>query len=149
MHYVFEAMKRHGRKAEVIDCIRRWWGVFVKWGLSTTPENWEYPAGWLSACHAWSAHPIIHFHNIILGVTQSAIAWKRIDFEPVFYGRGASGRTATPLGEVEVEWKRDGDMAEVRLVVPKGMTARVRLPGVCRTVKGGRHRWAVKPGETA
>ena len=143
MYYVFEALKSHGYKADVVECIRRWWGDFLEWGVSTTPEVWHHPGGRSSACHAWSAHPIVHFHNAILGVTQAAVAWKRIGFEPVFYGNSASGRTATPLGEVEVEWRREGDKVDVRLVVPRGMTARVKLPGVRKTVAGGRHHWSV------
>ena len=43
-------------------------------------------------------------------------------------GKSASGKVATPLGEVEVAWERTDRAAEVRLVVPKGMTARVLLP---------------------
>ena len=144
MYYVFEALKMRGRKAEVVDCIRRWWGEFLKWDVTATPELWERPDGGASACHAWSAHPIVHLHNIILGVTQSALAWKSIRFAPVFMGKSASGKVATPLGEVEVSWARADRAAEVRLVVPKGMTARVLLPGVKRTVKSGRHHWQVK-----
>jgi len=146
MHYVFEALKAHGHQAEVIDCIRRWWGVFLDWGLSTVPENWDPPAGMLSACHAWSAHPIVHLHNIILGVTQKAFAWKLITFAPTFIGTSASGKVSTPLGEIEVSWKRSGDTADVRLVIPKGMAARVKLPGVVKTAYRGRYHWTVKLG---
>jgi len=143
MYYVFEALKRQGRKSEVIDCIRRWWGEFLDWGVSTTPEVWKRPAGSASACHAWSAHPIVHFHAVLLGVTQAAVGWKRIDFAPVLMIDSASGKVATPLGEVIVDWKRMDDTANVSLAVPKGMTARVKLPGARRTVRSGRYHWKV------
>jgi len=146
-YYVFEALKSHGRKREVIDCIRRWWGVFLNWGLSTTPEDWAHTEGRLSACHAWSAHPVVHFHNILLGIAQNGLNWSKIDFAPVFVGKKCRGRVATPRGTVDVSWARSGDFANVRLVLPKDMRARVRLPGVRETVGGGRHAWRVKAGE--
>ncbi len=144
MYYVFEALKSADYGADVVDCIKRWWGEFLEWGVTTTPEVWQPPKGHGSACHAWSAHPIVHFCATILGVSQSAVGWKRIDFAPVFYGDHASGAVATPLGQVEVGWKREGGAVSVTLRVPKGMKARVSLPGVRKTVAGGRHSWTVE-----
>jgi len=144
IYYVFEALKARGRKAEVIRCIRRWWGAFVDDAFTTTPENWVYVGGSISACHAWSAHPVVHLLNVVLGVTEDAVAWRSITFEPVFDCCGqASGAVATPLGEVEVSWRTKGGRADVNLAVPRGMTAKVSLPGVRRTVRAGRHRWNV------
>jgi hypothetical protein len=146
MYYVFEALKANGRAAAAIDCIRRWWGVFVKNGFTTTPEMWGEPKGQWSACHAWSAHPVVHFHNCILGVTQAAIGWRRITFAPVFETlQWAKGKVATPLGTVSVSWRRDGGQVDVKIVVPDGMTAEVRLPGVAETAASGSHRWVVNP----
>ena len=145
MYYIFEALKRAGYGADVIDCIRRWWGMFLDWDVTTTPEVWQRPQGHSSACHAWSAHPIVHFCEVLLGVRQDALAWKRIVFSPVFVGERASGAVATPLGTVESSWQRSGETIDVTLIVPKRMTARVMLPGAKCTVGSGRHRWRVKP----
>jgi hypothetical protein len=145
MYYVFEALKSHGRGAEAIDCIRRWWGVFVEKGFTTTPEMWGVPAGRWSACHAWSAHPIVHLDDVLLGVTQTTVGWRRIKFEPIFEKvRSVSGKVATPLGVVESRWARKDGSVEVTLVLPERMTADVRLPGLRTTVTGGRHAWTVR-----
>ena len=145
MYYVLEALKQSGYKAEAVDCIRRWWGLFLDRGLSTTPENWHELTGWGSACHAWSAHPIVHLHNVVLGVTQASAGWNAISFEPVFCaGRFARGVTATPKGDVESAWQMEGTAAHVHLALPKGMSAKVSLPGVHKTVVGGRHEWRVE-----
>ncbi len=145
MHYVFQALKRTGYGAEVVDCIERWYGVFLDWGFTTTGEVWVHKKGLTSACHAWSAHPIVHLNNIVLGVTQTAVGWRRIRFAPVFAGCAkASGRIATPLGVVESGWRVRGASAEVTLLVPRGMMANVSLPGVKKTLRSGRHRWTVR-----
>ncbi|MHC4711885.1 MAG: alpha-L-rhamnosidase-related protein [Planctomycetota bacterium] len=148
MHYVFEALKQTGHAAEVVDCIRRWWGVFLDWGFTTTGEEWHHEKGMTSACHAWSAHPIVHFHNIVLGVTQSAVGWRRVRFAPVFAGcNEASGEVATPLGIIRTSWRIKDGAADVRLSLPGGTSARVSLPGTRGTVKSGRHRWKVTLGK--
>jgi len=145
MYYVFQALEAAGRGQEVIDCIRRWYGTFVDAGFTTTPEMWGHFRGRWSACHAWSAHSIVHFHNILLGVTQADAGWRKITFAPVFEKlRFAEGKVATPLGVVEAAWRRSAGKVEVALSLPKGMTAGVRLPGVRKTVGGGRNRWIVK-----
>ena len=148
MYYVFEALKAHGHKAEVVDCIRRWWGEFLEWGVSTTPEVWHHPGG--------EAPPAMHGARTLSCTfrTSSSASRKppRVEADRLRAGvlrQHASGKTATPFGEVEVEWRREGDAVDVRLVVPKGMTARVKLPGVRKTVVGGRHHWKVGGAEGA
>ena len=146
MYYVFEALKRCGRKAEVVDCIRRWYGRFVEEGFTTTPEMWGMLKGRWSACHAWSAHPLVHLLNILLGVTQDSVGWRRVRFEPFFGDLDfAEGAVATPLGVVESSWRRDGPCIKVELSLPARVSALVRLPGITKTVRDGRHSWIVRP----
>ncbi|MCB9159230.1 MAG: alpha-L-rhamnosidase N-terminal domain-containing protein [Caldilineaceae bacterium] len=56
-YYVFEALQRHGRDADIRAIIRLRWGRWVEQGERTTWENWnvDFPDG--SICHAFSAHP--------------------------------------------------------------------------------------------
>lgn len=63
-HYLFEALRRAGREADVVDIIRLRWGRWVKAGYPTTWENWnvDFPDG--SQCHAFSAHPRYHLAEI-------------------------------------------------------------------------------------
>jgi len=144
MYYVFEALKKHGYRAEVLECVKRWYGVFIDWGFTTTGENWIHRKGATSACHAWSAHPIVHFADIVLGIRRSAPGWTRIDYRPLLRTPGsASGSVATPLGLVESSWRAGGGAAEVSLTLPEGSAADVTLPGVRETAGPGTHSWTV------
>lgn len=57
-HYLFLALDRLGRRADIQAIIAARWGRWVREGRPTTPENWsiDFPDG--SACHGFSAHPL-------------------------------------------------------------------------------------------
>lgn len=57
-HYVFQALHRLGRDADIRQVIALRWGRWAAAGEPTTWENWDitFPDG--SACHGFSAHPL-------------------------------------------------------------------------------------------
>lgn len=57
-HYVFQALHRLGRDAEIRAIIALRWGRWAAAGEPTAWENWDigFPDG--SACHGFSAHPL-------------------------------------------------------------------------------------------
>ncbi len=63
-HRVFEALRRSGRKQEMVDIIRLRWGRWVEAGYPTAWENWnvDFPDG--SQCHGYAAHPLYHLAEI-------------------------------------------------------------------------------------
>jgi len=129
MFYIFEALKQCGYGKEVVDCIRRWWGEFIEKGFTTTPEVWEPVLGSHSLCHAWSAHPIVHLSNSLLGIWQTKPGWKEIRYQPDFSSvRFARGKIATPLGKIESFWEKQGDKVNIKLVLPEGMIAEMVEP---------------------
>lgn len=124
MYYVFEALKKTGYRREVIDCIQRWWGEMVEAGCSTTPEVYldEATRRHLSFCHAWSAHPLVHFSEILLGVTQLAPRWQKVRLEPLFIkGVDVSGTVPTPRGNIEVDIRWNGGQKSFTYRVPEGI----------------------------
>ena len=124
MFYIFEAAKQNGYRREVIDCIRRWWGEFIDAGHSTTQEHWpEYMRrGYWSMCHAWSAHPLVHFSEIILGIRPLAPGWKRILFDPLMTrGEKASGTVPTPFGPIQVSWDWTASRPLKTIQAPEGI----------------------------
>lgn len=139
MFLVFEAMKKAGCRREVIECIDRLWGEMnIARGETATLEHWwtnRNEGG--SRCHAWSAHPIMHFLNILLGVTQSELAWRRVRFAPLlqFAGR-VSGCVPTPHGLVQAGWQINAGKADVSLQVPAGITAEIEVGRIKKTWKG-------------
>lgn len=59
-YYFFEALARLDRRNDIHSIIRFRWGNWLDRGAVTTWENWEidFPDG--SACHSWSAHPLLY-----------------------------------------------------------------------------------------
>jgi len=124
MYYIFEALKKKGYRREVVDCIRRWWGEFTAAGCSTTPEGFleqTVPGSW-SFCHAWSAHPLVHFSELLLGVTRTAPGWKRVRFDPLeLPDTDIAGTVPTPLGNIQVSVVRHSGGTEKKIVLPDGI----------------------------
>jgi len=145
MYYILQALKKTGHHAEVIDCITRWWGEMVDKGLTTTEEVWNGKPGIYSMCHAWSAHPIVHFSNILLGVWQEKENWKEVRISPVFTAvDSVIGSVATPHGPIEVAWRIEKGQAEIAIKVPRSIRARLDLPGEKPIQIKGKFRGSVK-----
>ncbi len=73
-HYLFEALRLHGRHADVVKIIRRRWGRWTAAGWPTAWENWnvDFPDG--SLCHAFSAHPRYHLWQIARTVEGAGLS---------------------------------------------------------------------------
>jgi hypothetical protein len=56
-HYAFEVARAHGRQAWMERRLAPWRQLEAE-GLRTTPEHWGRTR---SECHAWGAHPLLHF----------------------------------------------------------------------------------------
>lgn len=125
--YVFTELITHGHGDEVVDCIRRRWAVMAEHG--TTWETFAPKVGSESHSHAWSAHPLYHLMQTVGGVIQTAPAWKEIDYRPVFHGDHGQAVVPTPQGPITTKWQRNEGVIDVRLQLPRGVKARVILPG--------------------
>jgi hypothetical protein len=146
INYIFEAAKKMGLYSEVLSCIETHWGNMLDRGLTTTEEVWNAEAGLWSLCHAWSAHPIVHFSEILLGINQTVPGWKQIVFKPFFADIDfVKGKVATPLGTIESSWKKFDKGVKVQLTVPDKMKCLVDISGIkTHSIKSGRHEWIVK-----
>ncbi len=134
-YFVFEALKLKGYRREVIDCISRWWGEFADAGCSTTPELFldQAQKGHSSFCHAWGAHPLVHYSEILLGVKQLSAGWNKVKIDPLLIpGLNVSGSVPTPHGaiKVSVSW-HDGKPLVVK-DVPESITQSEKIfqPGL-------------------
>ncbi len=134
--YLFSHLATRGYGREVVDFIRRHWERMADYG--TTWENFEPKKADESFSHAWSAHPLFHLMQIIGGVRQSKPAWEEIEYAPVFDGDHADVTVPTPLGLLRAVWRRSNDGAiRVELTLPRGMRAKVTLPGRAPTWETG------------
>jgi alpha-L-rhamnosidase len=141
--YVFTVLLERGHGQLILDFIRKNWAPMADHG--TTWEGFSPIKGDISCSHAWSAHPLYHFMQIVGGIRQTGAAWSRITFHPVFHGDHARTVVPTPHGSIRSEWKKKRGQIEVKLQLPHGITARVELPGLRpqNVTKGG--TWTVTP----
>ncbi|HVT11674.1 MAG TPA: hypothetical protein VHE55_05370 [Fimbriimonadaceae bacterium] len=108
------------------------WKQMIEDGLSTFAEN---PEPTRSDCHAWSAHPILGFFQIVAGVTSTAPRWMKARIAPKPGSlKRFDARIAHPLGELRVAFE-DG-----RLEVDTPVPAELRWQGKKKNLKPGRHR---------
>jgi len=59
----------------------------------------------------------------------------------VFFGEWAQGCVDTPRGQIKASWRKDGKI-HVELSLPKGVIARVELPGMKKTMLTETRKWA-------
>jgi hypothetical protein len=119
--YVLEALAEANYREEVIRIIREKWGEMIEKGATTFWEVWE--PTYHSRCHAWSASPVYHLSQQILGVVPVEVGWKRVRIAP-WMGKldFVRGRVPTPSGVIKVEWERVGDdQLAARVELPAGM----------------------------
>jgi alpha-L-rhamnosidase len=140
--YLFTVLAECGYGSEVIEFIRRKWEPMIAHG--TTFERFESGMGKGSLSHAWSAHPLYHTMQIIGGITQTAPAWKRIRFKPCFLGECGGATVPSPQGPIIGAWEKKGDKVDVALLLPRGVSARVELPGIKPLQVTGRKHWTVQ-----
>lgn len=139
--YVLDALVETGHRTEAIDIIRGKWGEMLDAGATTFWENWD---GAASRCHAWSASPLYHLSQQILGVMPVDIGWKQVRIAPLPAGvESARGQVPTPLGIVRVEWELAGeDQLAVRVDIPPQMEAEFVSPvGEIRHLGPGGHEF--------
>jgi hypothetical protein len=142
-----DAAARVGRIGWGLDYVRRHWGAAVRAGVTTFWETMD--AVWLededphamtmvggeyaryggyetSLCHGWSAGPAAWLHRAVLGVRPAADGFTALEFEPALGDLAwARGTVPTPLGDVEVELRRDPGGRRAALTVPAGIAVNV------------------------
>jgi hypothetical protein len=108
------------------------WREMIENGLTTFAEN---PEPVRSDCHAWSAHPILGFFQLIAGVTSAAPGWLRARIEPRPGSlRRFDARIAHLDGELRVAYE-DG-----ALTVVTPIEADLLWKGQVGTLPPGSHR---------
>ena len=129
-------------RAEAIEIIRDKWGAMLDAGATTFWENWE--GGTISHCHAWSASPVYHLSQQVLGVMPVDVGWKQVRITPLAGKLDfARGTVPSPLGAIRVEWEKAGeDQLAVRVDLPPGMSGEFVGPlGEVRMLEEGAHEF--------
>jgi hypothetical protein len=142
--YILEALFEVGCHAEAIEIIREKWGEMIDQGATTFWEVWPDDFGANSRCHAWSASPLYHLCQRILGIMPVDVGWKQVHIAPEPVDMDfARGTVPTPLGVVRIEWEKvTEDQLAVRIELPQGMSGEFVSPlGESRTLAAGTHEF--------
>lgn len=103
--YVDEALRQSGLADRYLDHLEPW-REMLRLGLTTTLEE---PEPSRSDSHAWSAHPNYHLLATVLGIRPAEPGFRKVTIAPALGDlKRASGRTPTPLGQIEVDLRRRG-----------------------------------------
>lgn len=140
--YVLDALADANFRAEVVDIIRDKWGAMLDAGATTFWEIWETTCQ--SRCHAWSASPLYHLSQQVLGVMPVDVGWKQVRIAPLpLKLEFARGDVPSPHGTIHIEWEKAGeDQLAVRVDLPPGMTAEFVTPlGEIRMLTSGSHEF--------
>ncbi len=142
--YILEAMLKTGLRRESIEVIREKWfdGMIARGGATTFWEVWEPTVH--SRCHAWSASPLYHLSEQVLGVMPAAPGWRKVRIAPMVEGlEFARGVVPSPAGLIHVDWEHAGDdQLAVRVEIPPGAEAEFVSPaGETRTLGPGAHEF--------
>ncbi len=127
--YILQAMAQAGLRQEAVELMGEKWGEMLEEGATVFWELWDVTLQ--SRCHAWSASPLYHLAEQVLGVQQVEPGWRKVKIVPqvgdLDYARGT---VPTPGGLIRVEWEKAGeDQFAVRIDLPPGIEAEFIAPG--------------------
>lgn len=136
--HLAEALFDHGRPVDAIQRIRDYWGEMIRRGATTFWEVFDpqTPPGRLpdrlwSLCHAFCAGPVYSLPAHVLGVQPLEAGFSRARIQPQHADlRWARGTVPTPLGPIDVNWRRgdDGLRFELEVGWPAGMAVELSAP---------------------
>jgi alpha-L-rhamnosidase len=107
------------------------WKQMIEDGLTTFAEN---PEPTRSDCHAWSAHPILGFFQIVAGVTSVSPGWAKAKIAPRPGSlRRFDANIAHPQGELRVRYE------EGRLAIDTPVEATLEWQGMSQSLPPGSH----------
>ncbi len=96
-----------GMGQDALDYFREMWPPIV---INGTLGEHFVPSDNSSMCHAWSAAPTLLLPRCVLGVKPLTPGWTEVEVAPQPSGLDwAEGTVLTPLGELGVSWKMDGE----------------------------------------
>ncbi len=129
--YQYEALEKAGLLDAILASIYQNYLPMLEEGATTVWEVFstsnDRPSGFptRSHCHAWSSAPLTFLPRIVLGVRPAGIGGMVYEISPrlgeLSWARGA---TASALGPVKVEWKREGQRLMLRGRAPQGVVLR-------------------------
>lgn len=127
--FLHEALDQVEMSESALANVRRIWSIMLENGATTTWEDIMAPERSMGMCFGFAAHPIIFFVRNFLGIIPTGAGYKTftVRLHPCDL-TWARGKTATPAGDLAVDWKLEHQAISMALTVPAGCTAHVALP---------------------
>jgi hypothetical protein len=133
-HFVYDALARHGRMADVLRLMRERYGPMLARGAETLWESFEPTA---SLCHGFSATPTYQLSRRVLGVGPGRVSVAEVVVSPDLADLDfAEGVVPLAAGDVAVRLERDGAGFVARYRAPDGMTVRAEPAAGLRLTAG-------------
>lgn len=133
-HYLFEAYRKLGCAQAMFGRMEPWHKM-LEMGLKTAPETSPHTR---SDCHAWSAHPLLHFYTTVLGIRPASMEFASVDISPQLGQLGhASGKLIHPRGLIEVEFSNSAGAITGSITLPPGVTGTAKINGRTIALRGG------------
>lgn len=136
--YLARALELSGAYAHFHADVLASWRHMLAMRTSTW---WEYPDPTRSDCHAWSAWVAPEYFSTVLGIKPAQPGWTAIRIAPQFATLDwAAGAMETPVGRIEVHWRREASGVKLVMTIPEGIPTELLLPGVAveRFPRGGK-----------
>jgi hypothetical protein len=147
--FILQAMGRLGWTDQALQTALEDWGGQINYGATTflecywpswnaiIPQNGPVPsnqAGVTSLCHPWSAGCTTWLTRYVAGIEPTGPGFATVDITP-HLGRlltRVAADAPTPHGIIH--WSFDAAKGRADLVIPDGITARVGIPALDRTI---------------
>lgn len=125
-HFLYEAFAKANRVDLALAHMHDYYQPMLEAGATTLWESFEPSA---SLCHVFSATPVYQLSRHVLGISPIEPGFKKVRVTPQFGDLDwAAGAYPTPLGAVNVKWRRDRDKVDMRLDAPASMEIEVTPP---------------------
>ena len=125
------------------------WLHNVLMGATTIPEGWDSMDTLHGSLNHYSYGAVCDFlFSYVAGIQldPDVPGWQRFLIKPLMGGTLTEAEAAyeSPYGRIVSAWEKQGDKANVHIVIPANTAAEVCLPGLARmTLGSGEYRFCV------
>jgi len=132
--YALEALFYTGEYTKALSLIRDYWGEMLRRGATTWWENFDLDSPpdsipKCSLCHGWSAAPTFSLSAQILGVKPTKPGYKEFCVKPKPVDISwAKGVVPTPYGDISVNWSKNKEMFEIKVLTIENCKADIAIP---------------------
>jgi alpha-L-rhamnosidase len=132
-HYLFETYRLLGRTDALLGRLPLWFDLVTN-GLKTPVES---PEPSRSDCHAWGSHPLFHYFATLLGIRPGELGFRSVAIRPQLGGLAAAkGTMVHTLGDIQVDFRQDGDTLHGSVSIPIGVPGTLYLGDQAHAVVG-------------